>query len=93
MALLRIEDEILIRRLQEWADRENKSIEAIIAELLDHASQSRAEVLEVVEGDAAEADRAFQALAGLFDVEIPPELLSVREAIADYYRKHDESTD
>lgn len=93
MALLKIEDESLIRRLQARAVHEKKSVEAVITELLDKASEHETIALIPTQVDEAEADRAFKALAGMFDVEIPAELLSEREAIANYYRTHDDSTD
>lgn len=93
MALLKIEDESLIRRLQARAVQEKKSVEAVITELLDKASEHEAGTLIPIQVDDAEADRAFKSLAGMFDAEIPAELLSVREAIANYYRTHDDSTD
>lgn len=70
MATLTIEDPVLVRLLLQRAERENKSVEAVIRELLEQ-QLNRAEMRE--------------ALAGIFEDDVTDLSTTVRETMAEYY--------
>lgn len=70
MMTLTIEDPVLVRLLLQRAEHENKSVEAVIKDLLEQHF-NRVEIRE--------------ALAGIFDDDVTDLSTTVRETMADYY--------
>lgn len=77
MVTIQIHDELLAKRLQELAARENRPLDAVLQTLLDQYLSRGA---------------ALEEMNGMFNDDISDLSTSVRETLDSYYRKRNESS-